>query len=295
MADTDVATVPRPVVAVTSREKRARARRTRRPWVLVLRWIAITYLFFLVAWPVSLVYVNTFDDGLQTVVETFQDPFVINALRLTFFAALWSVGLNVVFGVSISILLVRYTFPGKRLLNALVDLPLSVSPVVVGLAIVLVFNGRDGWFGVPLEQSGIQILFAFPSLVLATAFVSMPLVIREVIPVLQEIGTEQEQAAQSLGAGAFTTFRRITLPAIKWGLTYGIVLCLARSIGEFGAVKIVSGNLIGRTQTATLMVEQFYHDFDSEKAYAIASLLTLVSIIVIIIVSVLRTRAERLN
>lgn len=262
-------------------------------WRLALRSIAVGYLSLLVIWPVSMVFINTFAEGVGPVLATYSDPLVIDALRLTAIVAAWSVALNTVFGVAISLLLVRYQFPGKRALNALIDLPLSVSPVVVGLALVLVFNTRSGWLGGMLSDVGIQVLFATPSLILATTFVALPLVIREVVPVLQEIGIDQEQAARSLGAGAFTTFRRITLPAIKWGLGYGVILCLARSIGEFGAVKIVSGGLIGRTQTATLAVEQFYLDFEGEKAYAIASLLTAVSIISMVVVGALRTRDGR--
>ena len=258
----------------------------------ILRWIAIVYVAFLVAWPVGLVFWNTFGDGLEPVIETFTDPLVIKSLRLTAVATFWSVLLNTLFGVTMSILLVRYRFPGKKLLNALVDLPLSVSPVVVGLSIVLVYSTTGGVFGVPLSQAGIQVLFSTPAIVLATTFVALPLIIREVVPVLHEVGTEQEQAARSLGANSWQTFWRITIPSIKWGLTYGIVLCLARSIGEFGAVKVVSGNLIGQTQTATLMVEQLYFDFDQEKAFAIASLLALISIITIIVVGLLRSRAE---
>lgn len=260
---------------------------------LARRSIVFVYIGLLVVWPVSLVFYNTFADGLAPVLETFQDPAVMNALRLTAIAAAWAVGLNTLFGVGMAMLLVRYEFPGKRALNALIDLPLAVSPVVVGLSIVLIYNTRDGWFGEPLAGAGIQVLFSTPAIVLATAFVSLPLVIREVVPVLEEVGIEQEQAARSLGAGAWTTFRRITLPAIKWGLIYGMVLCLGRSIGEFGAVKIVSGNLIGNTQTATLVVEEFYFDFNSEKAFTVASLLAGVSIVIIIVVSVLRTRADR--
>ncbi|MGC4174674.1 sulfate ABC transporter permease [Demequina sp.] len=258
----------------------------------VARWVAILYVALLVAWPVALVFWNTFADGLQPVIETFTDPLVLNSLRLTAIAAAWSVVLNVLFGVTVSILLVRYEFPGKRLLNALVDLPLSVSPIVVGLSIVLVYSTTTGWFGEPLASAGIKVLFSTPAIVLATTFVAMPLVIRELVPVLQEVGTDQEQAARSLGANFPQTFRRITLPAIRWGLLYGVVLCLARSIGEFGAVKVVSGNLIGQTQTATLMVEQLYYDFDQEKAFAIASLLAVISIITIVTVSLLRSRAE---
>ena len=261
-------------------------------WRHVLRWTAIVYVTLLVAWPVALVFWNTFSDGLAPVIEAFTDPLVLNALRLTAVATTWSVVLNVLFGVTMSILLVRYEFWGKRFLNALMDLPLSVSPVIVGLSIVLVYSVNGGLFGEPLANAGIEVLFSTPAIILATTFVAMPLVIREIVPVLEEAGLEQEQAARSLGANGRQTFWRITIPAIRWGLTYGIVLCLARSIGEFGAVKVVSGNLIGQTQTATLMVEQLYFDFDQEQAFAIASLLALVSIIAIVTVSLLRTRAE---
>ncbi|MFN3866327.1 MAG: sulfate ABC transporter permease [Demequina sp.] len=260
---------------------------------LVLRLVATVYVVMLVVWPVSLVFIGTLDDGWQPIVDTLADPHVQSALRLTAIAATWAVVLNTLFGVGISLLLVRYEFPGKRALSALIDLPLSISPVVVGLAIVLVFNNRDGWLGVPLSGLGIDILFSTPAIVLATAFISLPLIIREIVPVLEEVGIEQEQAARSLGAGSWTTFRRITLPAIKWGLTYGVVLCLARAIGEFGAVKIVSGNLIGQTQTATLVVEESYFDFQAERAFTIAALLASVSIIVIIVVAALRVRQER--
>ncbi len=259
---------------------------------VALRVGVVAYVGLLVAWPVSLVFWNTFGEGIGPVIETLTDPLVLASLRLTAIAAAWSVVLNVVFGVTVSLLLVRYEFPGKRLLNAVLDLPLSVSPVVVGLSIVLVYETTRGLFGVPLAAAGVQVLFSTPGIILATTFISMPLVIREIVPVLTEVGTEQEQAARSLGASGRQTFWRITIPAIRWGLTYGVVLCLARSIGEFGAVKIVSGNLIGQTQTATLMVEQLYFDFDQEQAFAIAGLLASISIIAIVVVSVLRARAE---
>lgn len=265
-----------------------RARATTTTWVL--RAIAVSYLFFLVAWPVSLVARNAFEDGTTNLADTLADPLVASALRLTVVVALIAVAINLVFGVGISVLLVRYEFPGKRLLSAFVDLPLSVSPVVVGLALVLVYNGRDGWFGPSLEENGIQVLFASPAIVMATAFVSLPLVIREVVPVLEEVGIEQEQAAQSLGASAVQTFRRITLPSIRWAMVYGVVLSLARSLGEFGAVKIVSGNLIGHTQTATLVVEERYQDFAQDRAYAIAFLLAATSVAAIVIVSFVRPR-----
>jgi sulfate transport system permease protein len=165
--------------------------------------------------------------------------------------------------------------------------------VVVGLALLLVYNGRSGWFGPALEGAGLQVIFATPGMVLATAFVSLPLVVRELVPVLEEIGIDQEQAAHSLGAGSLQTFRRITLPSIRWALVYGLVLSLARSLGEFGAVKIVSGNLIGRTQTATLVVEQRYQDFQKSSAYALSFLLALVAVACIVIVAVIRPKEGR--
>jgi sulfate transport system permease protein len=199
-----------------------------------------------------------------------------------------SVSINLVFGVGMSLLLVRYEFPGKRLLSALIDLPLSVSPIVVGLALVLVYSERQGWFGSTLQNLGIQVIFSTPGMIMATVFVALPLVIREVVPVLQEVGTEQEQAAQSLGASAWQTFRRITLPSIKWAVIYGVVLSLARSLGEFGAVKVVSGNVLGETRTATLVVEEKYLNFDKGGAYATAFLLTLVAVACIVVVSIIR-------
>ncbi len=271
----------------------ARTQVGRRPGRYVLRGVVTAYLFFLVAWPLYLVGRNAFADGFTNLNDILTDPDVTHALRLTVVIAVTAVVINTVFGVGISILLVRYDFPGKRALNALLDMPLSVSPIVVGLALVLVYGGRDGWFGPTLEAAGLQIIFAVPGMVLATVFVALPLVIREVVPVLQEVGDEQEQAARSLGANALQTFRRITLPSIKWGVIYGVVLSLARSLGEFGAVKVVSGNVLGQTRTATLVVEEKYLNFDKGGAYATAFLLALVAVACIIVVSVLRPKEDR--
>lgn len=257
-----------------------------------LRLLAVGYVFFLVAWPTGLLAFRTFQDGLSNVLDTLQEPDVQSALALTGKIALIAVAINLVFGVTISILLVRYEFPGKRLLSAMVDVPLSVSPVVVGLSLVLVYNGRDGWFGPSLEDNGITVIFNTPGLVMATCFVALPLVIREVVPVLTEIGDDQEQAARSLGANAPQTFWRITLPSIKWAVVYGVVLSTARSVGEFGAVKVVSSNLRGKDLTATLMVENKYQNFQQDQAYAIAFLLVLVSIACLVVVALLRPRTE---
>jgi len=256
-----------------------------------LRALVIGYLLLLVAWPVSLVVQKTFADGFTALEGALSDPNVVHALKLTAVVALFSVAINLVFGVTISLLLVRYEFPGKRLLSALLDVPLSISPVVVGLALLLVYNPRNGWFGEPLANAGVQIIFSTPGMVLATVFVAMPLVIREVVPVLEEIGDEQEWAARSLGASAVQTFRRITLPAIKWAVVYGVVLALARSLGEFGAVKVVSGNIVGSTQTATLVVEERYQNFDQPTAFATAFILAFAAVVCIVIVSILRPKA----
>ena len=275
-------------------------RAPRTPLTYVLRVVVIAYLGLLIAWPVVLVGWNAFhvpDVGFTTAAfaAIFSDPQMMAAIQLTCFAAVVATLINLVFGVSISLLLVRTEFPGKRILSAMIDLPLSVSPIVVGLALVLVYGGRDGWFAPVLQSTGLQVIFATPGIIMATAFVSLPLVIREVIPVLEEIGTEQEQAAASLGASPWQTFWRITLPGIKWAVVYGVVLTLARSLGEFGAVKVVSGNVLGQTRTATLAVEERYLNFDQQGAYAVAFLLASVSVICILIVFVLRARGARVR
>lgn len=278
---------------LTARRRGDRKRGDRRSLTYMFRVLVIGYLLLLVAWPVGLVVRQTFEHGFDSLSRALEDPVVTHALWLTVVVAIISVVINLVFGVGISLLLVRYRFPGRRFLSALIDLPLSVSPVVVGLALVLVYGGRNGWFGPGLEDAGFQVIFANPGIVMATVFVSLPLVIREVVPVLEEIGIEQEQAARSLGANAIQTFRRITLPSIRWAVVYGVVLSLARSLGEFGAVKIVGGNLINQTQTATLVVEQKYQDFEQDTAYATSFLLAFASVVCIVIVSILRPKDEQ--
>jgi sulfate transport system permease protein len=267
-------------------------RRRTVPW---LRWglriVVVGYLFLLVMWPVALVAKQTFARGVGPVLAALRQPDVVFAFELTLSAAFWAVLINTLFGVGISLLLVRYTFPGRRVLSALIDLPLSVSPIVVGLALLLVYSGRSGWLGATLEGYGVQVIYAPPGIILATAFVSLPLVIREIVPVLQEIGTDQEQAASSLGASAVQTFARVTLPAIRWALVYGVVLSLARSLGEYGAVKIVSGGVAMRTQTATLLVEERYQQFGTDNttsAYTAAFILALIAVIALVIVTSLR-------
>ena len=201
--------------------------------------------------------------------------------------AAWSVGLNTIFGIGAALLLVRGRFPGKRLLSAVIDLPLAVSPVIVGLALTLVYGAltpTGGW----LEGHGIQVIFSTPGMVLATVFVSLPLVVRAIVPVLQEMGEEQEQAAATLGANRWTTFRRITVPGIRWALAYGIVLCLARALGEYGAVAVVSGHIVGGTQTLPLYVDQEYSNFDLTGAYLAATVLALIAIVALLVTKLLR-------
>jgi len=260
--------------------------------VYLRRAIVLVYLFLLVVWPVSLVVTHTFGDG-NSLAAALGDPAVTFALQMTVVVSFWAVVINTVFGVGMSLLLVRYEFPGKRLLNSALDLPLSVSPVVIGLALLLAYGPREGVFAPVLNAVDFQVIFSTPGIVMATAFVSLPLVIREVVPVLQEVGTEQEQAARSLGAGGWQTFRRITLPSIRWALIYGVVLSLARSLGEFGAVKIVSGNISERTQTATMVVEDKYLEFERGAAYATSFLLTCIAVAAIVIVTIVRPKEKK--
>ncbi|NLA35492.1 MAG: sulfate ABC transporter permease subunit [Actinobacteria bacterium] len=263
------------------------------PFVYALRAVVVAYLFLLIVWPLYSIASATFANGLDDLRAVFDDPYMVEALRLTAVIAVTAVVINTVFGVGMSLLLVRYEFRGKRLLNALVDLPLSVSPVVVGLALLLVYGNRKGWLGPALERLDLQIIYATPGMILATTFVALPLVIREVVPVLEELGNDQEIAAASLGASGPQILRRITLPAIKWAVLYGVVLSLARSLGEFGAVKVVSGNVLGETRTASLAVEEKYLNWEEGGAYAVAFLLALVSIACITVVTFIRPRKDQ--
>ena len=254
-----------------------------------MRIVGLGYLTVLVGVPVGLIFWRTFEHGVSPVVDALTDPSVLHAFKVTAIVAFWAVLLNTVFGVGVAILLVRHRFPGRRLLSVLIDLPIAVSPVVVGLALVLVY-GRFAPIGGWLDGHGIKVIFAYPGMVLATMFVSLPLVVREVAPVLEEIGIEQEQAAWTLGANSVQTFRRVTLPAIRWALAYGVVLTLARSLGEYGAVAVVSGRLIDRTQTATLVVEERFQNFDQTTAYAVSVTLAIVAIMILVLINVLRPK-----
>lgn len=257
-----------------------------------MRLVALAYLSFLLILPIGLVFWRTFEHGVGPVWDALSAPAALHALRLTVVVAVLAVIANTVFGVGASLLLVRGRFPGRRVLSALMDLPIAVSPVVVGLALILVY-GRNTTVGSWLGDQGLDIIFATPGMVLATVFVSLPLVVREVAPVLEEIGNEQEQAAWTLGATGRQTFTRITLPAIRWAVLYGVVLTLARCLGEYGAVAVVSGRLVGKTQTATLFVEERFQNFDQPAAYAMAFVLAALAIIVLISINTFRPDRER--
>jgi sulfate transport system permease protein len=255
-----------------------------------LRIVALGYLALLLGIPVALVFINAFQDGIGAAWDAVTTPEAQHAFYLTFAMVIVAVPLNTIFGVLCALAIVRQRFRGRALLNALVDLPFAVSPVVVGLALILVYGRRDGWVGQWFADQGIQIIFSTPGMILATMFVSLPFVVREVIPVLREIGTEQEQAAATLGAGAFQTFFRVTLPAIRWGVAYGVVLTTARALGEFGAVSVVSGKLSGQTETATLFVENRFQRFDETGAYSASVVLALLALVTLLAMNVIKPK-----
>lgn len=252
-----------------------------------LRLLAIGYVGILVALPVGLVLWRTAGQGLGEFWNGISGPAALHAFRLTALVAGSAVLINVVFGVGMALLLARYRFRGRRLLDLLLDVPISVSPIIVGLALVLAFGWTTGWFGPALRGAGVQVIFATPGLVLATAFVSLPLVVREVLPVLQEAGLDQDQAARSLGANALQRFRRITLPTIRWALAYGVVLSVARSLGEFGAVRVVSGNVGGQSQTVTLLVAERAEQLEPG-SYQLSVVLIAVAALCIVAISLMR-------
>jgi sulfate/thiosulfate transport system permease protein len=249
-----------------------------------LRFGAIGYLLLLLLIPVGLVFYRAFQHGVGPAWDAVTTPGARHAFFLTLLIAAIAVPANTIFGVVLSIALVRHRFPGRGLVNALVDLPLALSPVVVGLALLLLY-GTGGWLG-GFATHGVRILFAVPGMVLATIFVSLPFVVREVVPVLREIGTEQEQAAAVLGGSPFYVFRRVTLPAIRWGVAYGVVLTMARAIGEFGAVSVVAGP----NRSLTLYVKDQFDNFDFTGAYAASVLLALIALATVLAMSLFKPK-----
>lgn len=258
---------------------------------LGLRAFALGYLAILLLVPIGVVLYRTFEPGVGAVWSSITTPAAVHAFWLTVEIALIAVPLNTVFGIVAALLLVRSNLRGKRVLEALIDLPFAISPVVIGLALVLLY-GRTGWLGPTLTDAGIRIIFSLPGMVLATIFVCLPFVVREVVPVLREIGDEQEQAAATLGASRRQTFLRITLPALRWGIAYGVVLSTARAIGEFGAVSVVSGKIAGETITLPLLVENRFSNFDLAGAYAASALMALIALATLLAMTVLQRKGD---
>jgi sulfate/thiosulfate transport system permease protein len=256
---------------------------------LGLRFFAVGYLSMLLLIPIGMIFYRAFEHGAGAAWDAVTTPEALHAFYLTILIAAIAVTANTIFGVACALLLVRTKFRGKALLNAAVDLPFAISPVVIGLSLYLLY-GRQGWFGGWLLDNGIQILFSLPGMVLATIFVSLPFVVREVVPVLHEIGDEQEQAAQTLGANWWQTFRRITLPAIRWGVAYGVVLATARALGEFGAVAVVSGRVTGQTETAPLWVWREFGQFNLTGAYTASLVLALIAISTLLAMNIFKRK-----
>jgi sulfate transport system permease protein len=273
--------------------RRAEAGTTESAWVRnTLIGITLIFLFLFLVLPLAAVFTEALRKGFDAYWTALQEPDAWSAIRLTLITALIAVPLNLVFGIAAAWCIAKYEFKGKSVLTTLVDLPFSVSPVVAGLVYVLMF-GAQGWFGPWLQEHDIKIIFAVPGIVLATVFVTFPFIARELIPLMQAQGNEEEQAAIVLGATGWQTFWYVTLPNIKWGLIYGVILCNARAMGEFGAVSVVSGHIRGQTNTMPLHVEILYNEYQSVAAFAVASLLALLALVTLVIKSVAEWRHER--
>jgi sulfate transport system permease protein len=267
-----------------------RAHLTEPPLVrVVLMAVALLFLALFLVLPLLTVFTEAFANGAAAYVAAITEPDAMAALRLTLLAAAIAVPANLLFGISAGWAIAKFDFPGKNLLTTLIDLPFAVSPVISGMVFVLLF-GRQGLLGPWMAEHGVRIVFAVPGIVLATIFVSFPFIAREIIPVMEAAGTQEEEAARVLGAGGLQTFLRVTLPNIKWGLVYGVILCNARAMGEFGAVSVVSGKIRGETNTLPLHVEILYNEYAFQAAFAVASLLTVLAIVTLIVKTIVEFR-----
>ncbi|MEO8483656.1 MAG: sulfate ABC transporter permease subunit CysW [Acidobacteriota bacterium] len=285
-------------MAGTVTARRSFTTRTRRHLTepAVVRWtltiVALLFLTLFLAVPLVMVFSEALAKGLEAYRAAIVEPDAVAALRLTLLAAVIAVPANLLFGLAAGWAIAKFRFPGRNLLVTLIDLPFAVSPVISGMVFVLMF-GRQGWFGTWLIDHDMKIIFAVPGIVLATIFVSFPFVAREIIPVMEAAGTEEEEAARVLGASGLQTFFRVTLPNIKWGLLYGVILCNARAMGEFGAVSVVSGKIRGRTNTLPLQVEILYNEYNFQAAFAVASLLTLLALVTLLAKTLIERRLAR--
>lgn len=261
-------------------------------WVrTLLILLALTFLGFFLVVPLALVFQQAFQNGRGAFLDALRDPDALASIRLTLLTAAVAVPLNLVFGVCAAWAIAKFDFWGKNLLTTLIDLPFAVSPVISGLIFVLLLGAR-GVFGPWLEAHNIKVIFAIPGIILATVFVTFPFVARELIPLMQAQGVEEEQAALTLGASGWQTWWRVTLPNIKWGLLYGVILCNARAMGEFGAVSVVSGHIVGQTDTMPLQVEMFYNDYNFVGAFAVAALLALLAFVTLVVKSLIEWRVS---
>ena len=273
--------------------RRAQGGTTEAPWVrALLIGVALAFMVLFLVLPLAAVAAEALRKGLGAYLEALREPDAWAAIRLTLLTAAIAVPLNLVFGIAAAWCIAKYEFKGKAFLTTLIDLPFSVSPVVAGLIYVLVF-GAQGWLGPWLAEHDIKIIFAVPGIVLATVFVTFPFIARELIPLMQAQGSDEEQAAQVLGASGWQTFWHVTLPNIKWGLIYGVILCNARAMGEFGAVSVVSGHIRGQTNTMPLHVEILYNEYQAQAAFAVASLLALLAIVTLLIKTVVEWKHAR--
>lgn len=269
---------------------------TREPTWVRYTLITIALLFFLscLILPLILVFVEAFKQGVGVYAQALVHPDTLSAVKLTLLTAVIAVPLNVVFGVAAAWCVAKFNFRGKSILTTIIDMPFSVSPVIAGLMLVLIF-GTQGWFGSWLMDNDIKILYAVPAIVLATIFITVPFVARELIPLMEAQGTEEEEAAIVLGASGWQTFWKVTLPNIKWGLIYGVILCNARAMGEFGAVSVVSGHIRGETNTLPLHVEILYNEYTFSTAFAVSSLLALLAIVTLVLKTWVEIRQEKQN
>ena len=269
---------------------------TREPTWVRYTLITIALLFFLscLILPLILVFVEAFKQGVGVYAQALVHPDTLSAVKLTLLTAVIAVPLNVVFGVAAAWCVAKFNFRGKSILTTIIDMPFSVSPVIAGLMLVLIF-GTQGWFGSWLMDNDIKILYAVPAIVLATIFITVPFVARELIPLMEAQGTEEEEAAIVLGASGWQTFWKVTLPNIKWGLIYGVILCNARAMGEFGAVSVVSGHIRGETNTLPLHVEILYNEYTFSAAFAVSSLLAILAIVTLVLKTWVEIRQEKQN
>jgi sulfate transport system permease protein len=287
------AVLDKPIVAPQQRAAAASNSTLEPDWMrYALTTVALLFLTLFLFVPLVAVFTEALKHGWHTYIEAILDPDAFSAIKLTLIAAGISVPLNLVFGVAAAWCITKFEFPGKSLLLTLIDLPFSVSPVIAGLIYVLLF-GAQGWLGPWLQEHDIKILFAVPGIVLATVFITFPFVARELIPLMQQQGSEEEEAALVLGASGWKTFFKVTLPNIKWGLLYGVILCNARAMGEFGAVSVVSGHIRGETNTMPLQVEILYNEYNFTAAFAIASLLALLALVTLAVKSFIEWRLHQ--